>query len=116
MEELQAFATARVADGGAPIKVRVVKGANLPMERVQAAMRNWPQTVWPTKQDTDTNYKRILDYALDPTRLANVHVGVAGQNLFDIALAYLLMQHREIPLEGPVDFEKIGRASCRERV
>src|SRR5699024_11863399 len=82
--------------------------------KVQAAMRNWPQTVWPTKQDTDTNYKRILDYALDPTRLANVHVGVAGQNLFDIALAYLLMQHREIPLEGPVDFEMLlGMASAQ---
>ena len=114
MVDLQDFAAQRVAAGGAPLKVRVVKGANLPMEKVQAAMRNWPQTVWPTKQDTDTNYKRILDYALDPTRLANVHVGVAGQNLFDIALAYLLMQHREIPLDGPVDFEMLlGMASAQ---
>src|SRR5690625_7909722 len=58
MVELQQFAAQRVAGGGAPIKVRVVNDANLPMERVQAAMRRWPQTVWPTKQDTDTNYKR----------------------------------------------------------
>lgn len=114
MVELQQFAAQRVADGGAPIKVRVVKGANLPMERVQAAMRRWPQTVWPTKQDTDTNYKRILDYALRPEHLAHVEIGVAGQNLFDIALAYLLMQRRGIAMEGPVDFEMLlGMASAQ---
>src|SRR5699024_2192470 len=113
MVNLQAFATQRVAGGGAPIKVRVVKGANLPMEQVQAAIHRWPQTVWPTKQDTDTNYKRILNYALTTERLANAHVGVAGQNLFDIALAYLLLQHRSIPVQnGPVDFEMLlGMAS-----
>src|SRR5699024_6765055 len=103
MVDLQAFAAQRVAAGGAPIKVRVVKGANLPMEQVQAAIHRWPQTVWPTKQDTDTNYKRLLNYALTSERLTNVHIGVAGQNLFDIALAYLLLQHRNIPVhDGPV--------------
>ena len=107
MVGLQEFAAQRVAAGGAPIKVRVVKGANLPMEKVKAAMHHWPQTVWPTKQDTDTNYKRILNHALTPERLTNVEIGVAGQNLFDIALAYLLMQHRNIPIDGPVDFEML---------
>ena len=114
MVELQEFATQRVAAGGAPIKVRVVKGANLPMEKVQAAMHHWPQTVWPTKQDTDTNYKRIFNYALTPERLGNVRLGVAGHNLFDIALAYLLMQHRGIAVNGPVDFEMLlGMATAQ---
>src|SRR5699024_9401773 len=114
MVDLQDFAAQRVAAGGAPIKVRVVKGANLPMEHVQAAMRDWPQTVWPTKQDTDTNYKRILNYALTSEHLANVRIGVAGQNLFDIALAYLLMQHRGIDINGPVDFEMLlGMATAQ---
>ena len=36
MIRLQDWASARVAAGGAPIKVRVVKGANLPMETVDA--------------------------------------------------------------------------------
>lgn len=107
MVQLQQFGAQRVAARGAPIKVRVVKGANLPMEQVQAAMHNWPQTVWPTKQDTDTNYKRILNYALTPGRLESVKIGVAGQNLFEIALAYLLMQHRDIDVDGPVDFEML---------
>ena len=115
MVDLQAFAAQRVAAGGAPIKVRVVKGANLPMEQVQAAIHHWPQTVWPTKQDTDTNYKRLLNYALTSERLTNVQIGVAGQNLFDIALAYLLLQHRNIPVhDGPVDFEMLlGMASAQ---
>lgn len=114
MVDLQEFATQRVAAGGAPIKVRVVKGANLPMEKVQATMHHWPQTVWPTKQDTDTNYKRILNYALTPERLDNVRIGVAGHNLFDIALAYLLMQHRGIAVNGPVDFEMLlGMATAQ---
>ncbi|WP_022870906.1 bifunctional proline dehydrogenase/L-glutamate gamma-semialdehyde dehydrogenase [Yaniella halotolerans] len=114
MVELQEFAAERVAAGGAPIKVRVVKGANLPMEQVQAAMHHWPQTVWPTKQDTDTNYKRLLNLALTPEHLQNVQIGVAGQNLFDIALAYLLMQHRGIDVDGPVDFEMLlGMATAQ---
>lgn len=114
MTQLQDFAAQRVAHGGAPIKVRLVKGANLPMEQVQATLQQWPQTVWPTKQDTDTNYKRILDYALTAEHLTNVRIGVAGQNLFDIALAYLLMQHRGIPVDGPVDFEMLlGMATAQ---
>src|SRR5699024_5017187 len=114
MVDLQAFAAQRVAAGGAPIKVRVVKGANLPMEQVQAAIHHWPQTVWPTKQDTDTNYKRLLNYALTAERLTNVQFGVAGQNLLDIASAYLLLQHRNIPVhDGPVDFDMLlGMASA----
>ncbi|HEY4534772.1 MAG TPA: bifunctional proline dehydrogenase/L-glutamate gamma-semialdehyde dehydrogenase [Enteractinococcus sp.] len=114
MVDLQHFAAQRVAAGGAPIKVRVVKGANLPMEKVKAVLHHWPQTVWPTKQDTDTNYKRILNYALTPEHLGHVEIGVAGQNLFDIALAYLLLQHRNIPLDGPVDFEMLlGMATAQ---
>src|SRR5699024_8842996 len=66
------------------------------------------------KQDTDTNYKRILNFAMTPQHLANVQIGVAGQNLFDIALAYLLMQHRGIDVDGPVDFEMLlGMATAQ---
>jgi len=114
MVDLQEYAAQRVSAGGAPIKVRVVKGANLPMEQVQAAMHHWPQTVWPSKQATDTNYKRILNYALTRENLTNVEIGVAGQNLFDIALAYHLMQHRGIEINGPVDFEMLlGMATAQ---
>ncbi len=70
MIRLQEWSAARRARGGAPIKVRVVKGANLPMERVEASLHDWPLATWRTKQDSDTNYKRVLDYALHPERIA----------------------------------------------
>ena len=84
----------RVAGGGAPVKVRVVKGANLPMELVDAAVHGWPAATWHTKCDSDTSYKAVLDYALTSERVANVRVGAAGHNLFDIALAWLLAKAR----------------------
>ncbi|MBE7325196.1 bifunctional proline dehydrogenase/L-glutamate gamma-semialdehyde dehydrogenase [Nocardioides sp. Y6] len=94
MVELQEWAAARVAAGGAPIKVRVVKGANLPMERVDAELHGWPLATWATKQETDASYKAVLDYALRPEHTHAVRVGVAGHNLFDVALAWLLAQRR----------------------
>ncbi|QCU77206.1 aldehyde dehydrogenase family protein [Citricoccus sp. SGAir0253] len=94
MVRLQEFAAHRVAAGGAPIKVRVVKGANLPMEHVQSSLTGWPAATYGSKQATDTNYKRVLNYALTPEHVRNVRIGVAGHNLFDIALAWLLVRDR----------------------
>ena len=105
MIRLQDWAAARVAAGGAPIKVRLVKGANLPMELVDAAIHGWPAASWGTKQETDTSYKAVLDYALTPERVRNVRVGVAGHNLFDIALAWVLAQARGA--ERGVEFEML---------
>ncbi|SUE15493.1 aldehyde dehydrogenase [Rhodococcus gordoniae] len=96
MMRLQEWAAARRARGGAAIKVRVVKGANLPMERVDAALHGWPLATWHTKQETDTNYKRLLHYAFTPERIENLRVGVAGHNLFDIAYAWVLAGRRGV--------------------
>lgn len=90
MQHLQTWAAHRVAAGGAPIKVRLVKGANLSMERVDADVHGWPLATWGTKAASDAHYKRVLDWALTPERTANVRLGVAGHNLFDIAHAWLL--------------------------
>lgn len=94
MVQLQEWSAARRARGGADIKVRVVKGANLPMEQVEARVHGWPLATWHTKEDTDTNYKRVLQYALTPERTRNVRVGIGGHNLFDIAYSWLLAQER----------------------
>ncbi|MEW2459133.1 bifunctional proline dehydrogenase/L-glutamate gamma-semialdehyde dehydrogenase [Microbacterium sp. NPDC047426] len=96
MQRLQEWATARRAKGGAPIKVRVVKGANLAMEEVDAAVHGWPLATYGTKQDSDTNYKRVLDWAMTPERLDAVRIGVAGHNLFDIAYTWLLAKARGV--------------------
>ena len=96
MMHLQEWAAARRARGGAAVKVRVVKGANLPMERVDAVLHGWPLATWNSKQKTDTNYKRLLHYAFTPERIENVRIGVAGHNLFDIAYAWVLAGRREV--------------------
>lgn len=96
MQRLQDWAARRRAAGGAGIKVRLVKGANLPMERVEAELHGWPLATWPTKRATDAHYKRVLDWALTPERIANVRLGVAGHNLFDVAHAWLLAGDRGV--------------------
>lgn len=90
LERLTDWARERVAAGGAPIKIRLVKGANLAMERVDAVLHGWPLATYDTKLDSDANYIRCLRYALQPERTAALRIGVAGHNLFDIAYAWLL--------------------------
>src|SRR5699024_8200331 len=65
MKEISEFAEQRVANGGAGVKVRLVKGANLAMERVHAEVGGWPNTVCPSKQATDANYKLVLHWLLN---------------------------------------------------
>ncbi|AXH34220.1 aldehyde dehydrogenase family protein [Humibacter sp. BT305] len=112
LQRLHRFAADRRARGGAPIKVRVVKGANLAMERVDAALHGWPLAPYDRKVETDANYKRVLDWALRPEHTDAVHVGVAGHNLFDIAWAWLLASERGV--QDAVDVEMLlGMASAQ---
>jgi RHH-type proline utilization regulon transcriptional repressor/proline dehydrogenase/delta 1-pyrroline-5-carboxylate dehydrogenase len=105
LEYLHEWAAQRRASGGAPIKVRIVKGANLALEAAEAELRGWPPATWTTKAQTDTHYKRLLDWALTPERIHNVHVGVASQNLFDLAHAWLLAGERGV--RDGVEFEAL---------
>ncbi|GAA2750806.1 bifunctional proline dehydrogenase/L-glutamate gamma-semialdehyde dehydrogenase [Amnibacterium kyonggiense] len=105
MMRLQAWSAARRARGGAAIKVRLVKGANLPMERVEAAIHDWPLATWHEKVESDTNYKRVLDWALTTERTDAVQLGVAGHNLFDVAHAWLLAGERGVT--DAVEFEML---------
>ena len=102
---LRDWARARRAAGGAGIKVRVVKGANLPMERVDASLHDWPLATWGSKQQSDTNYKRVLDVALRPENVDDVRIGVAGHNLFDLAYARHLARSRGV--EHAVEIEML---------
>ena len=112
MQRLQSWAAARRSRGGAPIKVRVVKGANLAMEHVDAAIHGWPLATYDTKRESDTNYKRVLEWALTPERTDAVRIGVAGHNLFDIALAWLLAKNRGVT--ESIDFEMLlGMAAAQ---
>ncbi len=105
LQQLTDWAVRRRAAGGAGIKVRVVKGANLAMENVDASVHGWPLATWHSKLDTDTNYKRVLDWAFTPERTDAVRIGVAGHNLFDVAFAWLLAKQRRV--EHRVEFEML---------
>lgn len=95
-ERLLAFATDRVEHGGARIKVRLVKGANLAMERVESELHGWPQAPHTSKAGADATYVRILDRALRPEVARVLRIGVAGHNLYHLALAHLLATGRGV--------------------
>jgi len=95
-EELQkrllAFAKERCSAGGAPIKVRLVKGANLQMESIISSLKGWENPVYRSKVEVDANYMHILDIALQPENIKVCHIGVASHNYFSIAYAHLLSE------------------------
>ncbi|WP_420112391.1 bifunctional proline dehydrogenase/L-glutamate gamma-semialdehyde dehydrogenase [Pseudactinotalea sp.] len=96
LERLIEFAQRRHERGGARIKIRLVKGANLAMERVEAELHGWPQAPYPTKDEVDANYLRLLERAFRPEVCETLRIGVASHNLFDVAFASLLATRRGV--------------------
>jgi RHH-type proline utilization regulon transcriptional repressor/proline dehydrogenase/delta 1-pyrroline-5-carboxylate dehydrogenase len=87
LEELCDWARRRRDRGGASVKVRLVKGANVAMEKVDAELHGWPAAPFATKDETDANYKRMLDVLLDPANNGALRLGVASHNVFEVAWA-----------------------------
>ena len=87
LERLGQWATDRAARGGAPAKVRLVKGANLAMEHAEAQLHGWTAAPYATKAEVDASYARLLDAALSPRTADALRVGVASHNLFCVAWA-----------------------------
>jgi len=94
LEELCGFAVERRRLGGSWIKVRIVKGANLGMEKVEAELAGWPQAPYETKVEVDASFKRLLEAAIDKGASGGVRVGVGTHNLFDVAWALGLRESR----------------------
>ena len=92
LRELTAWARQRVVGGGAKIKVRLVKGANLAMENVEAELHGWHLALYSSKAETDANFRRMLEFACLPENAAAVNVGAGTHNLFDVALALVLRE------------------------
>ena len=113
--ELLEFAKKRTAAGGAPLKMRLVKGANLQMESIVSSLKGWENPVLHSKVEVDANYLHILDRALEPENIRSLHVGVASHNLFSIGYAYLL--GKKLGVEEFVTFEMLeGMANHLPRV
>ena len=100
---------------GAPIKLRLVKGANLAMERVDAEIHGWHVAPHRSKHDTDACFKRMLEFACRRENAEAVRLGVASHNLFDIALALVLRERNQI--EELVGIEMLeGMAPAQSRI
>ena len=105
----------RVAVGGGRIKIRIVKGANLAMETVEASLHDWPVAPYTSKADVDANYKRMVQYGTRPENAHVVKLGVASHNLFDLSYALLLREYYNV--QADVEFEMLeGMANHQARV
>lgn len=108
------WAVRRHRRGGAPVKVRLVKGANLAMEQVEAEIHGWPQAPYTSKAEVDASYKRLLDVLLDPAVGDAVRIGAASHNLFDVAWA--LVRAEEVGARHRLDIEMLeGMADGQAR-
>ncbi|MBA4029617.1 MAG: 1-pyrroline-5-carboxylate dehydrogenase [Planctomyces sp.] len=113
-KSLTAWAKERVAAGGSDIKVRLVKGANLAMEQVEAELHGWQPAPYATKAETDANFRRMLEFGCRPENAAAVRLGVASHNLFDVALALELRER--FGTENRVELEMLeGMANHQAR-
>lgn len=87
LQKLVAFSKERVLSGKPPIKIRIVKGANMESEETIASVKGWELPTFRRKVDTDSNYNRMLDYVLQDENFKYIEIGVASHNIFQIAYA-----------------------------
>ncbi|ROR74076.1 proline dehydrogenase family protein [Bogoriella caseilytica] len=114
LERLIGFATARRDAGGASIKIRLVKGANLSMERAEAELHGWTQAPYATKAEVDANFLRLAERALRPEHSGALRLGAASHNLFDVAAIHLLAEQRGV--SAALDVEMLqGMAPSQAR-
>ena len=116
-KELTEWAKKRVAAGGSPIKLRIVKGANMEMEQVESSIFNWPLAPYNNKLEVDANYKRMVKFGMRKENIEAVQLGIASHNLFELAFASKLAEERNLTdyfyfemLEGMADH--VRRALC----
>ncbi len=115
LKSLTAWARERYQRTGKDIKIRLVKGANLAMEQVEAAMRDWNQAPYDSKLKVDANFKRMLEFATRPENAEAIRIGVGSHNLFDIAYTLLLREKRGV--QNRVEFEMLeGMANAQALV
>ncbi|MDY6855032.1 MAG: bifunctional proline dehydrogenase/L-glutamate gamma-semialdehyde dehydrogenase [Thermodesulfobacteriota bacterium] len=104
-KELTKWAKKREANGGSPIRIRIVKGANLELEKVESGISNWPLAPYDNKLEVDANFKRMVEFGMRPENIEAVHLGIGSHNLFDLAYAYQFARHRGV--DGNVSFEML---------
>ena len=108
---------------GGVIKIRLVKGANLAMEKAEASLHGWVAAPYQSKAAVDASYSRLLDTALNSNHAQAVRIGVASHNLFHIAYALEIANERKVMeqldiemLEGMANPEALAIAKRSLRI
>ncbi len=96
IERLAAASERRVQRGYRPLRIRLVKGANLQSERVEASQRGLRSPIFSSKLETDAHFKRCLRRLIEHSQANRLDVGVASHNLFDLSYALLLRAQGEV--------------------
>lgn len=95
-QDLLSWAERRRESGGTPIRTRIVKGANLAMERVESALHGWQVPTYLSKAEVDAHFKHVLLRACQPRFTCSARVGIGSHNLFDVSFALLLRAANEV--------------------
>ncbi len=98
-ERLLEWARERVRRGGAPVRLRLVKGANLMLERIEASLRGWQLPLYGSKAEVDASFRHMLQLGAQPEHARAMRLGVGSHNLFDIAFTLLLRKNRGVEAE-----------------
>ena len=95
-DDLLSWSQKRYEAYGSKIKIRLVKGANLAMERTEAELHGWNPAPYNTKAEVDASYSRLINIGLSKENKDCLVIGVASHNLFHIAFAQQLAELREV--------------------
>jgi len=66
------------------------------MEETEASQKHWEMVTYTSKSDTDSNYKRMVNYALNSENTPFMHIGTASHNLFELAYATQLANDNNV--------------------
>ncbi|MGH9101837.1 MAG: bifunctional proline dehydrogenase/L-glutamate gamma-semialdehyde dehydrogenase, partial [Acidimicrobiales bacterium] len=98
LQRLVAASAARVASGGRPLWVRLVKGAYWDAEGVHAAEQGWPVPTFTDKAQTDASYDRCARLLHD--NHGTVRAAFGSHNLRSLAHAVVYARSLGIPDTG----------------
>lgn len=105
-DRLLAIGHARYERKARPLRVRLVKGANLGLERIRASLRGHPSAVHADKDATDRAAQALLELLASKEHTHAVHVALGSHNLFDVAHA--LVHRAAEALDDALSFEVLA--------
>ncbi len=90
LEKIHHWALQRTQRGGKNITLRIVKGANLAMEKIHAASHNHALACFSSKCEVDASYKLLITRCCQLDADSWTTIAAASHNLLDLAYAVLI--------------------------